>query len=405
MSMRFGSLFSGIGGLDLGLERAGMTCAFQVEIDPFCQRVLEKHWPSVRRYGDIRELTGDELERTDLICGGFPCQDLSVAGKRAGLAGERSGLFFEFVRLVAALAPRWVLIENVPGLLSSNGGRDMGTVLGTLAEFGYGYAYRVLDAQYFGVAQRRRRVFIVGCLGDWTAAAEVLFEPESCERDTPPRRETGEDIARALTSSVGGVSGKEQQATYVASTTGRGWWNEGFGALRADAGGMEQSSHLVAIQDVRGGTRDKTDHGQGMGIRQGGPMYTLGATEQHAVAHPLHANRWGGSDSHGDEGNVVLAFNPQTGGDVRLGLGEKPTALHAGQVPAMCGMSVRRLTPTECERLQGFPDGWTALDGRAADSPRYRALGNAVCVPVAEWIGRRIVVFEHKCGGGRDDAD
>jgi DNA-cytosine methyltransferase len=168
-----GSLFSGIGGIDLGLERAGMKVVWQVENNEFCRKALRKHWPGVKLYGDIREIQGNELEPVDLICGGFPCQDLSVAGKRAGLAGERSGLFYEFARIIDELAPRWVLIENVPGLLSSNGGRDMGAVLGTLAELGYGYAYRVLDAQYFGVAQRRRRVFIVGCFGDVASAAKV----------------------------------------------------------------------------------------------------------------------------------------------------------------------------------------------------------------------------------------
>ena len=160
--LTYGSLFSGIGGIDLGLDRSGWECKWQCEIEPFCVKVLDKHWPQVKKYHDIREVKPSELEPVDLICGGFPCQDLSVAGRRAGLAGKRSGLFYEFMRIADECAPTWVLIENVPGLLSSNGGRDMGAVLGTLGELGYGWAYRVLDAQYLGVAQRRRRVFIVG---------------------------------------------------------------------------------------------------------------------------------------------------------------------------------------------------------------------------------------------------
>lgn len=290
--MRVGSLFAGIGGFDEGFRRAGMTTVWMVEIDPWCRRVLARHFPEAQLYEDVRTVGRDELEPVDLICGGFPCQDLSVAGRRAGLAGERSRLFFEFARILDELRPRWVVIENVPGLLSSNGGRDMGTVLGALAELGYGYAYRVLDAQYFGVAQRRRRVFIVGCLGDWRSATEVLFEPESCERDTPPRRTAGR-VAAALPASGAGTSRTGNERTEV--------------------------SFLVA-QTLLGKANSSHDHTREM----------FGA--------------------------------------------------------------VRRLTPRECERLQGFPDDWTLIDGdRTPDAPRYRALGNAVAVPVAEWIGRRIM--------------
>jgi DNA (cytosine-5)-methyltransferase 1 len=156
--MTFGSLFAGIGGLDLGLERAGMTCRWQVEIDPFCVKVLEKHWPGVKRYGDIRELTGDELEPVDLICGGFPCQDLSQAGKRVGIEGTRSGLWFEYARLVRRLRPRWVLIENVSGLLVYDA---MRRVIGELAGCGYVGCWRCLRASDFGAAHLRKRVFIV----------------------------------------------------------------------------------------------------------------------------------------------------------------------------------------------------------------------------------------------------
>lgn len=265
----------------------------------------------------------------------------------------------------------------------------MGTVLGTLAKLGYGYAYRVLDAQYFGVAQRRRRVFIVGCLGDGAAAAQVLFEPESCERDTPPGREAGKDIARALTSSTRGVSGKEQQATYVASTTGRGWWNEGFGTLRADAGGMEQSGHLIAYQCHGGNVGPMGTLRQGTGHLTGGVPFVArtlraeahDASEDGLGRQTLIAVGYQGSDrlSHAVRANPSRADKPSS------------STYLAGN------MGVRRLTPIECERLQGFPDGWTAIDGeRTPDSPRYRALGNAVCVPVAQWIGRRIIECEER---------
>lgn len=158
--MRFGSLFSGIGGIDLGLERAGMVCAWQVEIKPYCQKVLAKHWPTVKRYGDIRELTGYELEPVDLLCGGFPCQPHSYAGKRAGSADERD-LWPEFARLIRILKPEWVLAENVPGLLSSDAGRFFGRVLRDLAACGYDAEWNVLSAQALGAPHIRERVFIV----------------------------------------------------------------------------------------------------------------------------------------------------------------------------------------------------------------------------------------------------
>ncbi len=154
--MTFGSLFSGIGGMDLGLERAGMECRWQVEIDPFCQKVLAKHWPNVKRYGDIKTV-GEELERVDLIAGGFPCQDVSRVGSRAGIDGKRSGLWDEYLRLVRDLRPRFVLVENVPGLLDGGIGR----VLGDLAESGFDAEWRLLSAAEFGLPHRRDRVFVI----------------------------------------------------------------------------------------------------------------------------------------------------------------------------------------------------------------------------------------------------
>lgn len=316
--MKVGSLFTGIGGLDLGLERAGMKIQWQVEIDSFARKVLQKHWPEVPKYDDIRKIRGGELEPVALVCGGFPCQDLSLAGKRAGLAGKQSGLFFEFMRIIADVRPRWVVIENVPGLLSSNKRRDMGTVLGALAELGYGYAYRVLDAQYFGVAQRRRRVFIVGYLGDGASAAKVLFEPESCEGDPPPGREAGQKVAGTL----GGGSGN------------RGWASD--------------TERMTFIPET-------------------------------AKSLTSVANRQDGS---------VDTYVIQDIGTLRLGKKPDSTAYIAG------GIAVRRLTPLECERLQGFPDKWTLLNEHTPDGPRYKTLGNAVVPQVAEWIGRRIMEAE-----------
>jgi DNA (cytosine-5)-methyltransferase 1 len=151
MTLTFGSLFAGIGGMDLGLERAGMVCRWQVEIDDYCRRVLAKHWPDVPKYGDIREVTGGELERVDLICGGFPCQDISNAGKRAGIDGERSGLWSEYIRLVRVLRPRYVLVENVAALL----GRGIDRVLGDLAASGYDAEWDCIPAAAVGAPHLR----------------------------------------------------------------------------------------------------------------------------------------------------------------------------------------------------------------------------------------------------------
>jgi len=192
MTMTAVSLFAGVGGFDLALQRAGVDVRAMVEWDKNAQGVLRHRFPDVALFGDVQEVSGDELRAVGfvpergIITGGFPCQDLSVAGKRAGLAGARSGLFWEIMRLVDELGPKWLILENVPGLLSSNGGRDLGVVLGALAERGYGFAYRILDAQHFGVPQRRRRVFIVGCAGDnGRAPAEVLALIESLRGDSP----------------------------------------------------------------------------------------------------------------------------------------------------------------------------------------------------------------------------
>lgn len=200
--MNYISLFAGIGGFDLGFKRAGMKCTGQAEIDKAASALLARQFPDVKNYGDVRNVRRDTIiEPIDLVCGGFPCQDVSIAGRRAGLAGERSGLWSEFARVIDEFEPRWVVIENVPGLLSSNRGRDFASIIQWLADRGYCVAWRVLDAQYFGLAQRRKRVFIVGSFGSGHTA-HVLFEPESLSRYSAPGREAGQDIAHALTASA-----------------------------------------------------------------------------------------------------------------------------------------------------------------------------------------------------------
>ena len=183
------SLFSGIGGFDLGFERAGFDVSFQCEIEPFCRAVLERRWPTVPKTTDIKELQGADIPISDVWVAGFPCQDVSLArmGKRHGLRGRQSGLFYEFARLVSEGRPRLFVLENVSGLLSSHGGRDFGTVLGTMAELGYSLGWRLLDSQHFGVPQSRKRVFVVGSDRDWGGPPQILFEPQ-CGEGMPAAR-------------------------------------------------------------------------------------------------------------------------------------------------------------------------------------------------------------------------
>jgi len=178
--MTFGSLFAGIGGMDLGLERAGMKCAWQVEIDPYCQRVLAKHWPDVPKHLDVREVGGHNLETVDLICGGFPCQDISVGGHREGINGERSGLWVEFARIIRELRPRFVIVENVGDLLVRGAGR----VFGDLAALGMDAEWQSIPACALGLPQRRERLFIVAHtvgVGRQAHSGVLGADPRRCE--------------------------------------------------------------------------------------------------------------------------------------------------------------------------------------------------------------------------------
>lgn len=405
--MTFWSLFSGIGGFDAAFAAAGMEPVLHVEREPDCLSVLRRHWADVQHCNDIEKLRAyreprnagrhaAEFVRPELICGGFPCQDLSVAGKRAGLAGGRSGLWFVFRRVIALQRPRWVCIENVPGLLSSNGGRDMGTILWSLGQLGYGWAYRVLDAQWFGVAQRRRRVFIVGCLGDCRRAGEVLFESDSLPWDPAPSREKKPSIAGTLDAGAGvrrgaginpgsivntldrhmGSGGPDDNAAQAGHLIAHTLRAEGFDASEDGTG---RGTPIIPILEVGKGTTSRGVGPNGCGIgHDGDPMFTLQAGAQHAVAFLAFAQNQ--RDEVRDLGDLA--------GTIAAEPGMKQ------QTYTMTGMAVRRLTPRECERLQGFPDDWTRWrhDGtEISDSARYRMLGNAVCVNVAEWIGRRIM--------------
>ncbi len=395
------SLFSGVGGFDLGFERAGIETVLQVEQDKHAIGVLERHWPNVERITDVRDVglgraehheqgephdaeasESDTARRAgdvdsaggdvrgvgvsvqgrwrgervsadasgtatrseshergrarggvDLIYGGFPCQDVSVAGKRAGLGGERSGLWFEFERIVSELQPRWVVVENVPGLLSSNGGADFAVILTGLDQLGFDASWAILDSQHFGVPQRRRRVFIVG--GPRGRGAEqVLSLCESCGGNPETGETAGQDVAGTIRSRFDSSPRGDSNDNLIAETY-------------LPSGETDQSGTVTAAK---------------------GPG-TYGAPEV-------------------DAGHLLIgALDTKLGDKMWL---ENQSVEKYGTMDA-AGAGVRRLTPTECERLQGFPDGWTAGQ---TDGHRYKQMGNAVTVPVAEWIGHRLVAVD-----------
>lgn len=292
---------------DMGWKPVGFS-----EIERFPSQLLAHHYPTVTNYGDMTKFKEWNInEPVNLLVGGTPCQSFSVAGLRQGLQDPRGNLMLTYLAMANHFKPKWLLWENVPGVLSSNGGHDFSALLQGMAQLGYGVAYRVLDAQHFGVPQRRRRVFVVGCLRDWRSAAKVLFESESLLRDITPCREKRKEIAKCLTTGIG---------------------------TRLDS---ETDTFVTKVYET---------HPADSRVKEMGDVCQT------------VTSRWGTGG-----GNVPLAEN---------------------------NMSVRRLTPIECERLQGFPDNYTNTP-TSSDSARYKALGNSMAVPVMKWIGERINEVEN----------
>lgn len=241
-------LFAGIGGFSCGFERAGVRTVAAVEINPAARSVLENNFPDAALFDDVTKVGGDELRAVGfvpergIITAGWPCQDISIARRGEGLTGHRSGLFSEVVRLLSELQPRWFVLENVPRLLSVNAGRDMGIVLRSLGECGYGMAWRVFDAQHFGVAQRRRRVFFVGHLGDTGAAsAEILFEPEGLPIHTQKVEATRTKRSRRL--GMGIIPSREQVSLTITDPV-TALTAQGVGTCGADDN-QAQGGHLI----------------------------------------------------------------------------------------------------------------------------------------------------------------
>jgi DNA (cytosine-5)-methyltransferase 1 len=364
--MRFLSVCSGIEAASVAWQPLGWTPVAFSEVDRFPSAVLAHHYPNTPNVGDMTKIATGEVDvgPFDLLVGGTPCQSFSVAGLRKGLADLRGNLAIAYLEIARRYRPKWLVWENVPGVLSSNGGRDFGSILGGMGELGYGFAYRVLDAQYFGLAQRRRRVFVVGCLGDWRRAAAVLFERHSLQGHPAPRREAGEGAAGGAGKCAGG------SCTPI---------------------DMRQASRGDKMTNNRPEHSSGGAPGTGIG-NAGDPSPSLAESHPPAVAQCITT---GTGKRYDAETETLVAFNHQTGGNFRpMPQYDAANALQACQGQAVSQHSaVRRLLPVEAERLQGFPDGWTAIpyrNGAAADGPRYKALGNSMAVPVVRWIGERI---------------
>ena len=386
--MIYASVCSGVEAASLAWMPLGWKAAWFSEIDPFPCAVLKHRFPEVPNLGDMTKIKVETIENetgklqrfkngsgadvvvpggVDILVGGTPCQSFSVAGNRAGLRGV-SGLALTYCRLLEAMHPRWFVWENVPGVFSSNGGEDFKTLLKAFDEVGYSCAWRVLDAQYVrvdgyprAIPQRRRRVFVVGHLGDWRYPASVLFEPGSVFRNTPPRRNKGSGVARCLTASTGGASGKEQQHTFI-SGDGRP-----LNAIKVIATGQANAETVTDI--------------------------CVNLTCNHEVPIVCGYETGQGYWQSGDIAGTLRAE-----GENRP---SRPSNIICGQAVSV-NTSIRRLLPVECERLMGFPDNWTRIPWRSKpeeecpDSHRYKACGNSMCVNVMRWIGMRIELTERK---------
>jgi DNA (cytosine-5)-methyltransferase 1 len=414
--MRYLSVCAGIEAASVAWHDLGWEAAAYSEIEKFPSAVLKHHYPNVPKVGDMTKFKEWDIGTIDLLVGGTPCQSFSVAGLRKGLEDPRGNLALTYVGILDRFRPKWFVWENVPGVLSSGSGRDFGSFLGALGQIGYGFAYRVLDAQYFGVAQRRRRVFVVGCLGDWRSAAEVLFESHSLSRNSAPSRETWQKVAPSIsTGAPFSRTGNERVEcdaivpTFVPSvanclqTTCHEYSRadgfnmiaqptysiQGAGTTSKSANGsgwIEELSYTLNCIDVHGvvqpviyDTTNITSPANGSNPQPGDPCFTL-AKGQHPplLTHPITF----ALDEYNQTGHKEVCYPLRTASGDGIPKVNLPS------------MAVRRLTPVECERLQGFPDNYTNIPWRkkeeSPDGSRYKALGNSMAVPVMKWIGNRI---------------
>ena len=331
--MNYLSVCSGIEAATVAWHDMGWNPVGFSEIEKFPSQLLQHHYPNVTNFGDMTKYKDWNInESVELLVGGTPCQSFSVAGLRKGLEDPRGNLMLTYLGIADRFKPKWLLWENVSGVLTSNGGKDFACFLQGLAELGYGFAYRVFDAQHFGVPQRRKRVFVVGCFGNWRSAAKVLFEFESLCRDITPSRqekkETSNSFVSNIKKSVGAIDLKSISKTLTAS----------YGTGGADL----DIKPLVLEPNITYG-------------------FEPGITKR-----------------EGEPNRFVKEMTPT----LRAQMGDN-------QIAMINQYAVRRLTPIECERLQGFPDNYTNTP-TSSDTTRYKALGNSMAVPVMKWIGERI---------------
>ena len=434
---KFISLFAGVGGFDLGMEQAGHECVAQVEWDKNAAGVLKHRWPNVPLFCDVSKVSADDLPDADFITYGFPCQDLSVAGKREGLDGKRSGLFYEATRLIRELRTRgcglrFAVAENVGGLLSADDGVALARCIRELLDSGaYETGWRLVDSQYFGVAQRRKRVFIVSDFGG-ESVDEILAITESMPGYPAPSREAGKGTAGDATKGVG-EGGAFSDGTQTSSSLTTRCHNQ-FMPSANTLTTSEKDKLLIAqepsVVSWNGDTTPKASEDVSVTLRsqQGGEGVGVAhvshgqARECKDVVPPLMAhsgpNRHGEGSASTTEFTAVIqdakaftasdrsnkaAWEGDISGTINCQMNSESSNLQMG---VRENLTVRRLTPIECERLQGFPDNWTSekmeliLEGnewkatgkvvKQADGPRYKAMGNAITVNVGEWIGKRI---------------
>ena len=371
--MKVLSLFSGVGGFDMGLENAGMQTVFQCEWDKHCRTILEQHWPTVPKWDDVSTLTGEHILAhapvIDVVAWGSPCQDLAVAGKRAGLEGGRSGLFYEGMRIITELRkvsngkyPRISIWENVYGALNSNKGEDFEAILKEMVESGSLLCeWRVLDAQYFGVPQRRRRVFVV-----------AVFDSATANRCPDPLLPVSEGLRWNPTTRT---AKRQESANTVTASIGIGSRMRGFGDyINDDTASQASQSVAYPIQDGREIEKNQN----GLGVVGEGATDKVDGTKTTSVIAFASNQRAEVRDL--DDRAVALSAEPGTNQQTYLAIAEPK-------------MVVRRLTPLECERLMGWPDNHTRYkaDGtEQADTHRYKQCGNGVASPVAQWIGEQL---------------
>jgi DNA (cytosine-5)-methyltransferase 1 len=439
--MNYLSLCSGVEAASVAWKKLGWNPVAFSEIEKFPSEVLQHQYPNVPNLGDMTNFKEWNFDRTiDLVVGGTPCQSFSVAGLRKGMEDPRGNLALTFCAILNKFRPKWFVWENVPGVLSSNKGRDFGSFLGAVAELGYGFSYRVLDAQNFGVPQRRRRVFVVGHLGAWEPTAEVLFESESLQwhpkksrptrQDSPGYIEGGfgaynhSDVGGTIKASGGVLSGGSETFIHVADkaptiTSSAAGFSRPGNDTTADSQYIG-TAYNITFCDANGTRKDRPKGG--LYINETNVSNTLtkagvGTNVVDSTAYSVRedAQRNNMSVTELDKSNCISAHQPSVmshhaqtfvadkphifkirsgcegGGKGYLGQDEKTYTIsttqdqHLYQHPR-----VRRLTPIECERLQGFPDNYTNIKDNCPDGPRYKAMGNSMAVPVMRWIGERI---------------